>query len=134
MSTADGAVRLVLNLAPEGSAHTAQHVAFSSTDAVAVARRARERGLRFLAIGENYYDDLDSRFDLEPGFLALLRDLQLMYDRDDRGEFLHFYTESLGSVFFEIVERRGGYRGYGATNAPVRLAAQHAYRPEGQTP
>ena len=48
-----------------------------------------------------------------------------MYDRDDRGEFLHFYTESLGSVFFEIVERRGGYRGYGAGNAPVRLAAQH---------
>jgi 4-hydroxyphenylpyruvate dioxygenase len=51
-----------------------------------------------------------------------------MYDRDERGEFLHFYTESLGSVFFEIVERRGGYAGYGATNAPVRLAAQHTRR------
>lgn len=134
MSTADGAVRLVLNLSPEGSAHTAQHVAFACTDAVAAARRARERGLRFLEIGENYYDDLDSRFDLEPRFLALLRELQLMYDRDERGEFLHFYTESLGSVFFEIVERRDGYRGFGAANAPVRLAAQHAYRSSAGAP
>ena len=125
MSTANGSIRLVLNLSPEGSAQTAQHVAFACTDAVAVARRARKRGLRFLPIGDNYYDDLDSRFELEPEFLELLRDLQLMYDRDERGDFLHFYTESLGSVFFEIVERRGGYRGYGATNAPVRLAAQH---------
>jgi len=131
MSTLTGAVRLVLNLAPEGSASTAQHVAFACSDAVAVARRARERGLEFLAIGDNYYDDLNSRFELEPGFLDQLRDLQLMYDRDDRGEFLHFYTESLGSVFFEIVERRGGYRGYGAANAPVRLAAQHGRRLRG---
>lgn len=128
MSTADGVVRLVLNLSAaeraEDRVHS-QHVAFASTDAIATARRARERGLAFLPIGDNYYEDLDSRFDLEPEFLAELRELQLMYDRDERGEFLHFYTESLGSVFFEIVERRGGYRGYGAGNAPVRLAAQH---------
>jgi 4-hydroxyphenylpyruvate dioxygenase len=129
MSTADGAVRLVLNLAPEGSAHVAQHVAFASSDAVAAARRARDRGLRFLEVGDNYYDDLDSRFELEPHFLELLRELRLMYDRDERGEFLHFYTQSLGSVFFEIVERRGGYGGFGASNAPVRLAAQHADAP-----
>jgi len=128
MSTADGVVRVVLNLAPaekgENPVH-AQHVAFASTDAIATAKRAQERGLAFLPIGDNYYADLDSRFSLKPEFLEVLRDLQLMYDRDDRGEFLHFYTESLGSVFFEIVERRGGYAGYGATNAPVRLAAQH---------
>ena len=128
MSTADGVVRLVLNLSPAetaGSRVHSQHVAFASSDAIATARRARERGLSFLPIGDNYYEDLDSRFTLEPGLLAELRELQLMYDRDEHGEFLHFYTESLGSVFFEIVERRGGYRGYGAANAPVRLAAQH---------
>ncbi|GAB3605715.1 dehydroshikimate dehydratase QsuB [Conyzicola nivalis] len=131
MSAPGGAVRLVLNLAPaENVANPvqAQHVAFASTDAVAAAKRARQRGLSFLPIGDNYYDDLDSRFDLDPAFLEQLRELQLMYDRDERGEFLHFYTESLGSVFFEIVERRRGYAGYGATNAPVRLAAQHTRR------
>ena len=31
-----------------------------------------------------------------------------------------------GRVFFEIVQRIGGYQGYGAVNAPIRLAAQHA--------
>lgn len=128
MSTTDGVVRLVLNLSPAGSANTAQHVAFASDDAVAVARRAKDRGLSFLPIGDNYYDDINARFDLEPAFLEQLRELQLMYDKDEHGEFLHFYTESLGSVFFEIVERRGAYDGYGAGNAPVRLAAQHGHR------
>ena len=27
-------------------------------------------------------------------------------------------------MFFEVVERRGGYDGYGAADAPVRMAAQ----------
>ena len=29
-------------------------------------------------------------------------------------------------MFFEVLERRGGYAGYGATNSPVRMAAQRA--------
>jgi len=77
-------------------------------------------------VPDNYYDDLAARFDLEPGLLATLRDLGLLYDRDADGEFLHFYTGTVGRVFFEVVERRGGYDGYGAANAPVRLAAQLA--------
>ena len=31
----------------------------------------------------------------------------------------------MGSVFFEMVERRGAYDGYGAPNAPVRHAVQY---------
>jgi 4-hydroxyphenylpyruvate dioxygenase len=27
-------------------------------------------------------------------------------------------------VFFELVERRGGYAGHGAANTPIRMAAQ----------
>jgi 4-hydroxyphenylpyruvate dioxygenase len=27
-------------------------------------------------------------------------------------------------VFFELLERRGGYAGYGAANTPIRMAAQ----------
>lgn len=131
MRSPESNVRLVLNLASSDSAEEGvlpQHVAFSSTDAIAVARRARERGLALLRIGDNYYDDLDARFDLNPAFLEELRDLQLMYDRDEHGDFLHFYTEPLGNVFFEIVERRSGYDGFGAPNASVRLAAQHAQK------
>ena len=36
---------------------------------------------------------------------------------------MHFYTATVGEVFFEVVQRNGGYDGYGAANAPVRLAA-----------
>ncbi|MCQ2000888.1 bifunctional sugar phosphate isomerase/epimerase/4-hydroxyphenylpyruvate dioxygenase family protein [Arthrobacter zhaoxinii] len=131
MRSADGGVRLALNIAPlivesePGGAEYPQHVAFTSTDLVATARQAVERGLRFLPVPANYYEDLAARFRLDPGFLAELQDLNLLYDRDGDGEFLHFYTGTVGNVFFEVVERRGGYEGYGAPNAPVRLASQY---------
>ena len=131
MQTSDGAVRLVLNLAPIQQARSEvrktyqEHIAFAVDDLVATARAARDRGLEFLQIPANYYEDLDARFDLEPGFLATLQELNLLFDRDADGEFLHFYTATVGSVFFEMVERRGGYDGYGAPNAPVRHAVQY---------
>ncbi|WP_314192177.1 TIM barrel protein [uncultured Arthrobacter sp.] len=136
MQTSDRDVRLVLNLAPViqqdgadlGTAPRKtyqEHIAFAVDDLVATARAARDRGLAFLQIPENYYEDLDARFDLDPGFLDTLRDLNLLYDRDADGEFLHFYTATVGSVFFEMVERRGNYDGYGAPNAPVRHAVQY---------
>jgi 4-hydroxyphenylpyruvate dioxygenase len=48
----------------------------------------------------------------------------VLYERDGDGEYLQVYTETFDErFFFEIVERRG-YRGFGATNAQVRLTAQ----------
>jgi len=129
--TQDGRVRLALNIAPlavERARETVeypQHVAFSCTDLVAVARQARERGLAFMPVPPNYYEDIDARFELDPEFLGTLKELDLLFDRDDRGQFLHFYTETVGSMFLEVVQRLGDYDGYGAPNAPVRLAAQH---------
>ena len=131
MQTSDRAVRLVLNLAPllqqDGTRHKTyqEHIAFAVDDLVATAKAARDRGLDFLQIPANYYEDLDARFGLDPDFLATLQDLNLLYDRDADGEFLHFYTATVGSVFFEMVERRGSYDGYGAPNAPVRHAVQY---------
>jgi 4-hydroxyphenylpyruvate dioxygenase len=143
MLTQGRGVRLVLNLAPllqqEAAAGTGEpggsgtghcrtyqeHVAFAVDDLVATARAARDRGLDFLQIPANYYEDLDARFALDPEFLATLRELNLLYDRDADGEFLHFYTATVGSVFFEMLERRGAYDGYGAPNAPVRHAVQY---------
>ena len=124
----DGRVRLALNVAPpslDRHGGYPQHVAFSSPDTMAVARAARERGLRPLPIPRNYYDDLAARFALEPALVDEMEDLGVLYDRDGEGDFLHFYTGTVGGVFFEVVQRRGGYDGYGAPNAPVRLAAQH---------
>ena len=58
-----------------------------------------------------------------------MRELNVLLDRDEHGEFLHFYTEVLGGrVFFEVVQRVGGYAGYGEVNAPVRMAAHRRLR------
>jgi 4-hydroxyphenylpyruvate dioxygenase len=131
LRSADGVLRVALNLVPSGADENAilpQHVAFATSDAVALAREARARGFAPLDIPANYYDDLAARFDIDAALFADLRELNVMYDRDDAGEFLHFYTHPIGTVFLEVVERRGGYAGYGALNAPVRLAAQHQHR------
>jgi 4-hydroxyphenylpyruvate dioxygenase len=123
----DGVVRLALNVPVLGAQDepAAQHVAFRCEDVLSVARAMREHGVDPLPIPDNYYDDLDARLELEPGLLAELRELDVLVDRDARGgTFLHCYTPAVGRVFFEVVERRGGYDGYGAADAPVRMAAQ----------
>ena len=82
------------------------------------------QGARILPIPANYYDDLAARHGLDDTFLAALQQDNLLYDRDEHGEFIHAFTESFEDrFFFEIVERRG-YRGFGAPNAGVRLAVQ----------
>jgi 4-hydroxyphenylpyruvate dioxygenase len=78
-----------------------------------------------LPIPENYYDDLEARTDLTAERLDVLRAGNILYDRDEGGEFLQAYTKSFEDrFFFEILERRDGYRGFGAVNASIRLAAQ----------
>lgn len=104
-----------------------QHVAFRTTDAIAAAKAS---GAQVLAIPDNYYDDLDCRVELPPDLLAAMRAHSVLYDRDERGEYLHFFTEMLGSrVFFEVVQRIDGYDGYGAASTtPVRMAAHRQRR------
>lgn len=100
------------------------HIAFRVTDVLATAQALRSRGAPMLHIPDNYYDDLEARFGLEPAFLDALRRNHVLYDRTGDGEFLHCYTTPFEDRFyFEFIERRGGYTQYGAVNAPVRLAA-----------
>ena len=130
VTNADGRVRIALSVgaAPTDDTVHAQHLALATDDVVAAARRFREAGGRLLPIPANYYDDLAARYEFADGELETYRELGILYDRDAHGEFRHCYTVTVGRVFFELVQR-DGYRGYGAQNAPVRLAAQHAGRP-----
>ncbi|HEY2637546.1 MAG TPA: hypothetical protein VGI54_09180, partial [Solirubrobacteraceae bacterium] len=76
---------------------------------------------------DNYYDDLAARTDLAAEEIERMRALGILYDRHAGGELRHFYTTLVGPrLFFEVLERRGGYEGYGAANSPVRVAAQRA--------
>jgi 4-hydroxyphenylpyruvate dioxygenase len=104
-------------------------VAFSTDDIVATARAARAAGAPLVEVPDNYYDDLDARLAPPPELLAAMRELGVLLDRDPAGEFLHFYTDVLGGrVFFEVVQRIGGYAGYGEFNAPIRMAAHRRQR------
>jgi 4-hydroxyphenylpyruvate dioxygenase len=134
VSDAGGRVRFALNvpLLAQDSAASAglQHVALRCADVLGAARRMGEHGAPPLRIPGNYYDDLAARTDLDPDLVEAMRELGVLYDRDDRGALLHCYTPVIGGrLFFELVQRIGGYDGYGAANAPVRMAAQRAPEP-----
>lgn len=132
-----GGVRLPLNVSESGRTGTGRfvsalagagvhHIAFAAADAAAVVDAAAARGAPLLDIPENYYEDLGARFGLEEAELAALARRHLLYDRDPNGGgFQHAYTHAFRDrFFFEVATRAGGYAGFGAANAPVRMAAQ----------
>jgi 4-hydroxyphenylpyruvate dioxygenase len=136
IETEDGAMRLTLNGAEnhrtlaghfiaESFGASVQHLAFASQDIFATAAALKANGFRALPMSRNYYDDIEARFGLEAEFADRLRTESILYDRDQQGEYFQLYCPTYGDGFiFEIVERRGPYRGYGAPNAAFRIAAQ----------
>jgi 4-hydroxyphenylpyruvate dioxygenase len=146
VQTADGSLRLALNgsqsprtlssrFISEAFGAGVQHIAFSTRDIIASVECLVEAGIRLLPIPAYYYEDLASRTDLSEKTIETLKRLNILYDRDEDGEFYQAYTTVLteGGFFFELVERRG-YRGFGAMNAPVRLAAQTRLVPNAAVP
>ncbi|WFU50963.1 bifunctional sugar phosphate isomerase/epimerase/4-hydroxyphenylpyruvate dioxygenase family protein [Sinorhizobium terangae] len=109
-----------------------QHLAFATNDIFATAEALQANGFRALPISPNYYDDIEARFALEPDLIERLKEANILYDRDEHGEYFQLYSPTYGEgFFFEIVERRG-YRGYGAANAIFRIAAlKKQLRPAG---
>ena len=101
-----------------------QHIAFATDDIFAAAHKAREAGLEMLAIPENYHDDLEARFALDPAMLDEMRALGILYDEDETGRYFQIYTRAFKDRFFFEIVQREGYDGFGAANAPIRLAAQ----------
>jgi 4-hydroxyphenylpyruvate dioxygenase len=75
---------------------------------------------------------VEARFGLDPDLTERLKEHNILYDRDEHGEYFQLYSGTYGEgFFFEIVERKG-YRGYGAANAIFRIAAlKKQMRPEG---
>jgi 4-hydroxyphenylpyruvate dioxygenase len=136
ISSPEGEVRLNLNGAGErqtfagaflsqGFEAGVQHIAFQSDDIFETSRLLEASNFKRLTISPNYYSDLKSGFDLEADTVALLQAGNILYDRDERGEYFQIYSAPIWSgFFFEIVQRKHHYQGYGARNAPIRLAAQ----------
>ncbi|XVU29597.1 bifunctional sugar phosphate isomerase/epimerase/4-hydroxyphenylpyruvate dioxygenase family protein [Actinoplanes sp. CA-054009] len=102
-----------------------QHITLATSDLTVTAAALHAAGIETLPIPGNYYDDLEARLELPAG----LRALGAMYDEDEHGHYLQLFTPVVGDrVFFEIVQRVDGYRGYGLANVPVRMAAHRAQR------
>ncbi|MBP1852966.1 bifunctional sugar phosphate isomerase/epimerase/4-hydroxyphenylpyruvate dioxygenase family protein [Rhizobium halophytocola] len=109
-----------------------QHLAFETDDIFATSQALARNGFRKLQISPNYYGDVEARFGLDPELTDRLKQENILYDRDEHGEYFQLYSETYGEgFFFEIVERRA-YKGYGAPNAIFRIAAlKKLMRPDG---
>jgi 4-hydroxyphenylpyruvate dioxygenase len=96
----------------------AQHIAMATRDIVRCVSELRERGVEFLDIPEEYYDEVPERVGEIDEQLDDLRRLGILVDRDDEGYLLQIFTKPIGdrpTVFFEIIERHGA-RGFGEGN------------------
>ncbi|WP_417241364.1 bifunctional sugar phosphate isomerase/epimerase/4-hydroxyphenylpyruvate dioxygenase family protein [Celeribacter sp.] len=136
VQTPDGVFRLTLNGADthrtlagrfiaDSYGSSVQHLAFATDDLLDTAGKLADLGFKALPISENYYADLVTRFDIDAALLARLKAANILYDEDENGAFFQLYSRPYGEgFFFEIIERRNGYDGFGKPNAPFRTAAQ----------
>ena len=139
LESPDGATRITMNASDASGTLSArfvskgfgggyQHVAFATDDLFSVAGDLRANGAEVLHIPANYYDDLAARIgDVE--LAGELRRLGILYDSDADGDYQQLYSRAFDKFFFFEFVRRRGYRGFGAPNAGVRLAAQERFKP-----
>ncbi len=87
-----------------------QHVAIATDDIVRAVRALRANGVELLDTPASYYEALKERVGAIDEDIAILRDLSILVDRDDRGYMLQIFTKPLQdrpTLFFEIIQRRG---------------------------
>lgn len=95
-----------------------QHIAIATDDILDTIATLRKRGVEFLYVPDNYYEDLLDRVGDIKEDLEELKKLNILVDRDDEGYLLQIFTkpvEDRPTVFFEIIQRRGA-RSFGKGN------------------
>jgi 4-hydroxyphenylpyruvate dioxygenase len=95
-----------------------QHVALTTRDIVGTVATLSQRGVEFLTIPGEYYDEVPSRVPEVQQQLADLRRLGILVDRDDEGYLLQIFSKPVGdrpTMFIEVIERHGA-RGFGDGN------------------
>jgi 4-hydroxyphenylpyruvate dioxygenase len=140
IQNASGSFRITLNSTDARDALSArflnqsfgagfQHVALRVGDMEAAAPALAAHGLLRMPVPTNYHDDAAIKFALAPASAATMRAHDILIDEEGSGRFRQLYSRAFAKTFFfEFVERTGGYDGYGAPNAPIRLAAQSRFR------
>jgi len=87
-----------------------QHVAIATDDIIYTVSELRRRGVEFLYVPENYYEDVWDRVGKINEDVRDLKKLNILADRDEEGYLLQIFTKPVQdrpTLFFEIIERNG---------------------------
>jgi 4-hydroxyphenylpyruvate dioxygenase len=87
-----------------------QHIAIATNNIIETVAELRQRGIEFLHVPEVYYEDVLDRVGTIDEQLELLKEQNILIDRDDEGYLLQIFTKPIQdrpTVFFEIIQRKG---------------------------
>ena len=123
MSNGNGRIKFPINEPAEGKKKSqieeyidfyngpgVQHIAVATDDIVSTVSAMRDRGVEFLYVPENYYDDLLERVGNIDEDIEVLKKHGILIDRDDEGYLLQLFTKPVvdrPTMFFEIIQRKG---------------------------
>ena len=123
MSNGNGRIKFPINEPAEGKKKSqieeyidfyngpgVQHIAVATDDIVATVSAMRDRGVEFLYVPDNYYDDLLERVGEIDEDVEILKQHGILIDRDDEGYLLQLFTKPVvdrPTMFFEIIQRKG---------------------------
>ena len=97
-----------------------QHVAIATDDIISTVSELRKRGVQFLDIPDNYYNEevLSERVGEIDEQIDQLQALDILVDRDPEGYLLQIFTKPIQdrpTMFYEIIQRKGA-RTFGEGN------------------
>ena len=123
MSNGNGRIKFPINEPAEGKKKSqieeyidfyngpgVQHIAVATDDIVTTVTAMRDRGVEFLYVPDNYYDDLLDRVGAIDEDVEVLKEHGILIDRDDEGYLLQLFTKPVvdrPTMFFEIIQRKG---------------------------
>ena len=87
-----------------------QHIAVATDDIVKTVSAMRDRGVEFLYVPENYYENILDRVGQIDEDIEVLKKHGILIDRDEEGYLLQLFTKPVvdrPTLFFEIIQRKG---------------------------
>jgi len=123
MSNGNGRIKFPINEPAEGKKKSqieeyidfyngagVQHIAVATDNIEETVSAMRDRGVDFLHVPDNYYDDLLERVGEIDEDIEVLKKHKILVDRDDEGYLLQLFTKPVvdsPTMFFEIIQRKG---------------------------
>ena len=87
-----------------------QHIAVATDNIVETVSAMRDRGVEFLYVPDEYYDDLLERVGEIDENVEVLKEHGILIDRDEEGYLLQLFTKPIvdrPTMFFEVIQRKG---------------------------